>query len=129
LNSYIHVAIITFCFLYFKQEPLKMSSWSLTYSPKSYRTMFTWEDTAMNRTEIYCISIGIVIAAVLQYYDWLFALLFGVFLLCIAFVGIYLSVSWSLVRGKQYKPTTLPTESEPTRVKELLEKMMVLIIN
>jgi len=83
----------------------------------------------MNRTEIYYISIGIVIAAVLQYYDWLFALLFGVFLLCIAFVGIYLSVSWSLVRGKQYKPTTLPTESEPTRVKELLEKMMVLIIN
>lgn len=76
----------------------------------------------MNRTEIFYISIGIVIAAVLQYYDWLFALLFGFFLLCIAFVGIYLSVSWLLVRGKQYKPTTLPTE--PTRVKELLEKMM-----
>jgi len=81
----------------------------------------------MNRTEIFYISIGVVIAAVLQYYDWLFALLFGLLLLCIAFVGIYLSVSWSLVRGKQYKPTTLPTE--PTRVKELLEKMMVLIIN
>lgn len=76
----------------------------------------------MNRAEIVNISIGVVIVAILQYYDWLFMLLFTSFLLCIAIVGIYLSVSWSLVRGKQYKPTTLP--SEPTEMKELLEEMM-----
>ncbi|CAC5383523.1 SNX25 [Mytilus coruscus] len=76
----------------------------------------------MNTREIIFMSVAISIAAVFQYYDWLFISLFLMFMTAVGVLGIYLSVSWSLVRGKQYKPSSQPTE--PANIKELLEKMM-----
>lgn len=81
----------------------------------------------MNTREIIFLSVAISIAAVLQYYDWLFISLFLMFMTAVGVLGIYLSVSWSLVRGKQYKPSSQPTE--PVNIKELLEKMMVTVFS
>lgn len=77
----------------------------------------------MRRGEITLCCVGVGVAAFLQYYDLLFLMLFLVFLIVICVLGIYLSVSWSLGRGKQYKPLSQPTE--PKNVKKLLEQMMV----
>lgn len=79
----------------------------------------------MKPKEITLCCTGVGLAAVLQYYDLLFLVLFLLFLTLISGLGIYLSVSWSLVRGKQYKPSSQPTE--PTEVKKLLEQLIVII--
>ncbi|XP_052278175.1 sorting nexin-25-like isoform X2 [Dreissena polymorpha] len=64
------------------------------------------------------------VTAVLYYYD----LVFTVFMLfahaAIATLGIYLGVSWALVRGKQYTPPPLPKEFQQSHVRLILQNMM-----
>lgn len=60
----------------------------------------------------------------LYYYDLLFSCVLLCLHLLVIVAGVYLGASWTLVKGKTYKPSTPPPDPAVTR--ELLEKLMEL---
>jgi hypothetical protein len=65
------------------------------------------------------------VLAVLYHYD----LLFTTFTICVHLavgtLGIYLGVSWALIRGKQYTPPEVPKELKHPHISMVLQNMMV----
>ncbi|KAK3099373.1 hypothetical protein FSP39_003500 [Pinctada imbricata] len=66
-------------------------------------------------------SVGVTLA-LLYYYDVLWTLLSLLLHAVVCVIGVYLTVSWSLVRGKQYKPVSRPPVSKVAH--DLLQKMI-----
>ncbi|XP_060599757.1 sorting nexin-25-like [Ruditapes philippinarum] len=64
------------------------------------------------------------VLAVLYHYD----LLFTTFTICVHLavgtLGIYLGVSWALIRGKQYTPPEVPKELKHPHISMVLQNMM-----
>ncbi|XP_033743124.1 sorting nexin-25-like [Pecten maximus] len=76
----------------------------------------------MNTAQSIVLGCGGLVLAILYQYDFLFTTIFVVLHLLVIAAGIFLGSSWSLVRGKQYKPTSAPPEE--SAVNTLIQKLM-----
>ncbi|XP_069128852.1 sorting nexin-25-like [Argopecten irradians] len=76
----------------------------------------------MNTAQSVVFGCGGLVMAILYQYDFLFTTLFVILHLLVIGAGIFLGSSWSLVRGKQYKPTSAPPEESAVNV--LIQKLM-----
>ena len=68
---------------------------------------------------------SVAIVAVLLYYEMLFVVFTICAHLAIAALGMYLGLSWALVKGKQHVPTVTPREQQQSHVRLVLQNMMV----
>lgn len=75
---------------------------------------------------VYGISGCIAAVLAVLYYN---GLMFASFTICVhlavASLGIYLGISWGLIRGKQYSPPSLPKDLKASHVRMVLQNIMV----
>ena len=73
----------------------------------------------------FCVSVVFAVIAILFYYDLLFLIFTILAHITVGGLGIYLGVSWTLVRGKQYTPPSIPQELLHPTANLVLQNMMV----
>ena len=71
------------------------------------------------------VAVGVAVLAVLYYYGLLFLVFTILAHVTVGGLGIYLGVSLTLVRGKQYTPPPIPQELLHPRANLVLQNMMV----
>ena len=76
-----------------------------------------------------CTSVAAAVIAVLLYYELLFVVFTILAHVTVVTLGIYLGVSWTLVRGKQYTPPPISQELLHPRANLVLQNMMVSIMH
>ena len=72
-------------------------------------------------------AVTVAVVAVLYYYDLLFLTFTILAHITVGGLGIYLGVSLTLVKGKQYTPPPIPQELVHPRANLVLQNMMVIL--